>query len=131
MAAFDCFAVLAFLPTFGPMELLIVGGIAVLLFGNRLPSVMRSLGQSVMEFRKGIGSIESELRSATSERPWSPPAHTSSGSSYGNSYDNVDDYEEPSAPKFEPPPADGDASSSEKGSVESPASDDSATADQT
>ena len=31
----------------GPMELLIVGVIAVLLFGNRLPSVMNSLAQGM------------------------------------------------------------------------------------
>lgn len=38
----------------GPMELLIVGGVVLLLFGNRLPSVMRSMGRSVVEFKKGI-----------------------------------------------------------------------------
>lgn len=37
----------------GPWELLIVGLIVLLLFGSRLPSVMRSLGQSVTEFKKG------------------------------------------------------------------------------
>lgn len=38
----------------GPMELLIVSGVVLLLFGNRLPSVMRSMGRSVVEFKKGI-----------------------------------------------------------------------------
>lgn len=38
----------------GPMELLIVGGVVLLLFGNRLPSVMRSMGRSVVEFKKGV-----------------------------------------------------------------------------
>lgn len=38
----------------GPMELLVVGGVVLLLFGNRLPSVMRSMGRSVVEFKKGI-----------------------------------------------------------------------------
>ncbi|RIK85339.1 MAG: twin-arginine translocase TatA/TatE family subunit [Planctomycetota bacterium] len=39
---------------FGPMEMLIVGMIMLLLFGNRLPSVMRSLGVGITEFKKGI-----------------------------------------------------------------------------
>lgn len=34
---------------------LIVAGIAFMLFGNRLPAVMRSLGQSITEFKKGLG----------------------------------------------------------------------------
>lgn len=37
----------------GPWELVIVGLIVLLLFGSRLPSVMRSLGQSITEFKKG------------------------------------------------------------------------------
>ena len=42
----------------GPMEFLIVGLIVLLLFGNRLPSVMRSLGQGMLEFKKGVQGIE-------------------------------------------------------------------------
>ncbi len=42
----------AFMP--GPMELMIVAGILLLLFGNRLPSVMRSMGRSIVEFKRGI-----------------------------------------------------------------------------
>jgi sec-independent protein translocase protein TatA len=38
----------------GPMELLIVLVVALLLFGNRLPSVARSLGRSMVEFKKGM-----------------------------------------------------------------------------
>lgn len=38
----------------GPVEMLIVGAIILLLFGNRLPSAMRSLGRSVVEFKKGV-----------------------------------------------------------------------------
>jgi sec-independent protein translocase protein TatA len=36
------------------MELAILAGVCLLFFGHRLPSVMRSLGQSVTEFKKGL-----------------------------------------------------------------------------
>ncbi len=38
----------------GPMQLLIVLLVVLLFFGNRLPSVMRSLGVGITEFKKGI-----------------------------------------------------------------------------
>ena len=38
----------------GPTELIIVLVILLILFGSRLPSVMRSLGQGITEFRKGV-----------------------------------------------------------------------------
>lgn len=44
----------------GPMELLIFGGVMLLLFGNRLPSVMRNLGRGVIEFKKGVQGIDEE-----------------------------------------------------------------------
>ncbi len=44
----------------GGFELLIVAGIILLLFGKRLPGVMRSLGTSIVEFKKGIKGVEEE-----------------------------------------------------------------------
>jgi sec-independent protein translocase protein TatA len=44
----------------GWVELTIVGGIVLLLFGNRLPSVMRSLGQGITEFKRGIKTGEDD-----------------------------------------------------------------------
>jgi sec-independent protein translocase protein TatA len=38
----------------GPLELTAVAMVVLLLFGNRLPSVMRSLGVGITEFKKGI-----------------------------------------------------------------------------
>ena len=51
----------------GHLEMLIIAGIALLLFGHRLPSVMRSLGRGVVEFKKGVQGIEDEIDGATSE----------------------------------------------------------------
>lgn len=45
----------------GPLELLIIAGIMLLLFGNRLPSVMRSMGRGIVEFKKGVQGIEDDM----------------------------------------------------------------------
>ncbi|MEN6448864.1 MAG: twin-arginine translocase TatA/TatE family subunit [Thermoguttaceae bacterium] len=42
----------------------IIALVVFLLFGNRLPSVMRSLGQGVVEFKKGLQGIEDDVKSA-------------------------------------------------------------------
>ena len=44
----------------GHWEILIIAGIALLLFGHRLPSVMRSLGRGVVEFKRGVSGIEDD-----------------------------------------------------------------------
>ena len=51
----------------GPIELLIVLAVLLLLFGNRLPGVMRSLGRGVVEFKKGVHGIEDEIDNAGKE----------------------------------------------------------------
>jgi sec-independent protein translocase protein TatA len=38
------------------------GIVAVILFGSRLPSVARSFGKSIVEFKKGMQDIESEVK---------------------------------------------------------------------
>jgi len=45
----------------GPMEMAIIGVIAVLLFGARLPQVAKSFGQSIMSFKKGFKEVELEV----------------------------------------------------------------------
>lgn len=44
----------------GPLELVIVCVVILLLFGKRLPSVMGSVGKSIVEFKKGIKGVEDE-----------------------------------------------------------------------
>jgi sec-independent protein translocase protein TatA len=40
--------------------MIIVGVVAVLLFGSRLPKVARSVGQSIVEFKRGFMEVEAE-----------------------------------------------------------------------
>jgi len=57
----------------GPMEMLIVGGVMFLLFGHRLPSMMRSLGAGVVEFKKGMQTgADDEPDSTKSDKPQTP-----------------------------------------------------------
>ena len=63
----------AFFQNLGMTELVIVAFVSLLIFGNRLPSVMRSLGKSVTEFKKGVAGIEDDLdRAVTSEKKPTP-----------------------------------------------------------
>jgi len=42
----------------GTTELLLIGGMALLLFGGKkLPEMMRGLGQGVREFKKGVNEV--------------------------------------------------------------------------
>jgi sec-independent protein translocase protein TatA len=61
-------------PNFGTWEMLLVAGVCLLFFGNRLPSVMRSLGKSVTEFKKGVSGIEDDIdRSTTTDKKAEAP----------------------------------------------------------
>jgi sec-independent protein translocase protein TatA len=76
---------------------MVVLGVAVLLFGKRLPEVGRSLGRGIVEFKKGIRGVEDELRSATelAHRPSAMPTYSHSHA----------ESTEPTVPKFEAPDA--------------------------
>lgn len=77
----------------GNSELLILFVIALLLFGKNLPQVARSLGKGMMEFKKGLSGIDDEIYAA-SNRPTSSPQTRPLP---------IDEREEATAPKFEPP----------------------------
>jgi sec-independent protein translocase protein TatA len=79
---------------FSPSHMFIVAIVALLLFGDRLPSVMRSLGKGVQEFKKGMRGIEDQFSAAMKEPEKTQP-----------SYRAVEEREEPTAPRFEPPPS--------------------------
>jgi sec-independent protein translocase protein TatA len=94
------------LPQLGLLEMLIVMGVAVLLFGKRLPEVGRSLGRGIVEFKKGLNGVADELNDNSS---------TGGINSYSSNYSSSRRYDEKprgeaiyddaSVPKFELPGA--------------------------
>lgn len=52
----------------GGFEAMIIIGIILLLFGSaRLPSLMRNIGRSAVEFKKGVQGIETDVDEAATE----------------------------------------------------------------
>ncbi|MGI6416800.1 MAG: Sec-independent protein translocase subunit TatA/TatB [Thermoguttaceae bacterium] len=58
----------AFISMPGPMEMLVIAVVVLLLFGNRLPSTMRSLGRGIVEFKKGVQGIEDDVDKAATPK---------------------------------------------------------------
>ncbi len=58
----------------GGWEILVVGGIALLLFGNRLPGAAKSLGMSFSAFKKGIKEGEDDQGDSASPPSAETPA---------------------------------------------------------
>lgn len=54
-------ALLALLGPLGTTEVIVIGVVLLLLFGSRLPEVMRSMGRGINEFKKGLKETESDL----------------------------------------------------------------------
>jgi len=79
----------------GLPEIVIIGVVAVLLFGSRLPTVARSMGQSLTEFKKGMQGVKDGMNDAIYSEPSDTIDHQ----------DDIDDLQEPTSPAFEPPKA--------------------------
>ncbi len=58
----------------GWAEIVLVLFVGLLLFGRRLPEVGRSLGKTIVEFKKGIREVENEVKVASQEPTKREPA---------------------------------------------------------
>ncbi len=84
----------------GPPELLVIGVLAVVLFGGKLPDVARSLGSSYREFRRGLNEVQQQFRMAEYE---ATRALTIDEKKKASAITDDEESSGPSAPKFTPP----------------------------
>jgi sec-independent protein translocase protein TatA len=79
-------------------ELVIVGVVAVLLFGKNLPDVAKKFGGMYRDFRKSLDDLRSQVdfTDTFNSVPSKPKPR--------KSYSDFDDVDEISAPRFQPPP---------------------------
>jgi sec-independent protein translocase protein TatA len=88
----------------GPTEVVVIGVIAVILFGGNLPDVARKFGGSYREFRRGLNDMQQQFRMVESEVKKTLDAKLDD-----KKKDYVEDDEDdfassaPKAPKFKPP----------------------------
>ena len=86
------YPVFAFLDN--PLMLLLLGALAVMLFGERLPEVARSVGKQIMELKNGVHGLQREIESAVD---------SATSTDESSRRQEPEDREEAMAPKFEPP----------------------------
>lgn len=86
----------------GMQELVIIGIVAILLFGRKLPDVAKSLGTSYREFKRGLVDIQSSVDISGA---YNSTSYSKKSSASRARYDDIDDHDEATAPRFEPPPS--------------------------
>ena len=57
----------AFISMPGGWEWMIIALFGLLIFGKRLPEVGKSLGKSIVEFKKGLKGVEDEIGNAVEQ----------------------------------------------------------------
>ncbi len=87
----------------GTQEMVLLGVIALMLFGSRLPEIARKLGGTYRDMRKKVDDFQREFRdwdkvddSPAQNLTYSPPD------------EDKPQRKAPTTPKFTPPPADDD-----------------------
>jgi sec-independent protein translocase protein TatA len=80
----------------GPQEIILIAIVGLLIFGRRLPDLARSLGKSVVEFKKGVKGLEDDTNDATAATRSEPAAELP----------RPPQRITPAAPRFEETPAD-------------------------
>ena len=56
----------------GGIEWIIILIVALLIFGKRLPEVMKSMGRGIVEFKKGVKGVEDDVEDAIEKKPEKP-----------------------------------------------------------
>ncbi len=83
----------------GMGEIALIGIVAVLLYGRRLPEVARDFGKQYHQFRRVLQDIQSEMSQATREVDRTVHETKQQLLAY-------EDDDQPSAPQFTAPPSD-------------------------
>ena len=53
----------------GGIEWIVILIVALLIFGKRLPEVMKSMGKGIVEFKKGVKGVEDDVEEAMDKDP--------------------------------------------------------------
>lgn len=87
----------------GPVEIVVIGAIAVMLYGKRLPEVGRSVGQGIGELRKQMTTLSRDMDLA---------AHLNAAPAkrVGRRFDDDGGQPSTAAPRFDPPSDSGETS---------------------
>lgn len=87
----------------GPVEIVVIGAIAVMLYGKRLPEVGRSVGQGIGELRKQMATLSRDMDLA---------AHLDAAPAkrVGRRFDDDGGQPSAAAPRFDPPSDSGETS---------------------
>ncbi len=57
----------------GMGEWIVIAAFGLLIFGKRLPEVGKSLGRSIVEFKKGLRGVQDDIDKASQEQEMLPP----------------------------------------------------------
>ncbi len=87
----------------GPLELCLIGAIAVMLYGKRLPEVGRSVGGTLAEFKKQWASISQDLDVASHIDGRASDSKTSARRIAGSDLSDRVESSHVATPRFDPP----------------------------